>query len=112
MGWLLFFVLIGIGIFFYWLRYRHRLLYGILEILVALVLLYVGIFPAETYALLIREPPRSDIVIAGVTKMVTVFGAVYVFVRGLDNIDTGLPSSTWRKRWDWVKEAARQRLNM
>jgi hypothetical protein len=61
------------------------------------------LFPAQTYALWVRGPSPSDIVTAEVTKTVTLFGAVYVFVRGMDNIDAGLPSSTWRERWDWLK---------
>ena|SRR5215208_2165857 len=104
MGFLLILVLIGLGVFFYWLRYKYRLLYGAVEILFSIILMSVGLFPAESYALVIKGPTKSDIVIAAVTKFVTLFGAVYIFVRGLDNIDQALPSSTWRERWDWVKQ--------
>jgi hypothetical protein len=86
-GFLCFNSLVGFAFFFYWLRCKHRTLYGALEIFFALVLMYVGLFPAQTHALLVRGPTHSEIVIGAVTKFVTLFGAVYVFVRGLDNID-------------------------
>ena len=111
MGWFYVFLTIGIAIGFYWLRLRHRLWYAFSEILVALVLIYVAIFPAQTHALLTEGSWPLDVATAWVTKIVTLFGAVYVFVRGLDNIDTALPSLTWRMRWCWVTRAARRWLS-
>jgi hypothetical protein len=108
MGWFFFFLTIAAAIFFYWLRLKYRLAYGCFEILVALGLIYVAIFPAETHALLIQGPSPEDLAASRVTEAVTLFGAVYVFVRGLDNINTALPSSTWRSRWDRLKQVARR----
>jgi hypothetical protein len=59
MGWFLFLLAIAAAIFFYWLRLKHRLIYGCVEILVALILIFV-IFPPETHALLLEGSSPSD----------------------------------------------------
>jgi hypothetical protein len=43
------------GLFFYWLRNNHRILYGTSEILAALALMYVVYFP-HMVALLLLSP--------------------------------------------------------
>jgi hypothetical protein len=100
------------AVFFYWLSYEHLLLYGVVEVFVAIVVMGVTIFPAETYNLIRRIPTQSDIFIGRVTKTATMFGAVYVFVRGLNDIDKALPSFTWWDRWNWACEATRRLLNL
>ena len=110
--WLLLLIAISAGVGFYWLRYKHLLVYGLSEVFIAVVLMIVTIFPAETYNIIYNEPSSSDVFIAWITRIATMFGAVYVFVRGLDNIDTALPSSTWHSRWNWAKQAIRRLLNI
>jgi hypothetical protein len=84
-----------IGSFFFWLRNTHRALYGLSEILVAFALMYVAYFPHGVGgAFLITDvivPPTLWDILA--SKAVTFFGSVYAFVRGCDNIVTGLRES-------------------
>jgi hypothetical protein len=111
---------IAIAILFYWLRLRHRLLYAVAEILFALGLTVVAWFPAERHEMLAEESSTWDHTVAWVSQKTTLFGAIYVFVRGLDNLDVGLQPflPTWRDRWRWLHDAvlrraySRDRLNL
>jgi hypothetical protein len=76
-------VLVGVG--FYWLRERRRLLYGGFEILAALLLIYSAFFPHGPNALLVTGPTLWDTLL---TRTVNIFAGVYALVRGLDNIIT------------------------
>jgi hypothetical protein len=70
------------------------------EIIVALLIMFLTFFPHGPVVIITEyEPPFWDKL---ATKTVAIFAGVYAFVRGLDNINTGLPSSSWRTRWDWL----------
>jgi hypothetical protein len=79
-------VLIAAGLFFYWLRIRCLVLYGLSEILFALLLMFLWCWPYRPAFLLIGgySWPLS---------LVAWFVAVYAFVRGCDNFVTGARSA-------------------
>jgi hypothetical protein len=87
MKWLYFAVTIAAGVFFYWLRGNCRWLYGISEILVALLIIFLIWFPHGPTALLISDVTIWDILLS---KTVSIFVGVYAFVRGCDNLIGGL----------------------
>jgi hypothetical protein len=79
------------GIMLYKLRSYHPFAYGILEVFVALLTLSFAV-TAPNQSLL----PRG----------IGIFSAIYIIVRGLDNIDKGLPLK-FRKGWDrWFPKRA------
>ena len=81
-----FFVLaaVTIGFLLYALRRRRPFLYGSLEITVAFVSMIISI----------RASNIDDL-----TRALGIMGGVYIMVRGLDNLDRGLPMR-WRGIWD------------
>jgi hypothetical protein len=88
---------IGLGLFFYSLRCRQKLYYGALELIVALVIIYLTFHPPTTY--LVTE----EINWWGwaLSRSVGFLAGVYVMVRALDNIEKGLPPHL-RACWDRV----------
>ena len=90
MHWVGFILTIPIGVFLYWCRCRHRVSYGVAEIVVALLLLYIFFFP-EGPVLLGADGewsgPLGPVWGELLSRTVTLFGGLYAFVRGLDNID-------------------------
>jgi hypothetical protein len=78
---------ISAGLSFYWLRCRRRFLYGLCELLVAFGVIYITFVPQTNY-LLISGPPVSQFLL---TKGAGILGGIYIFVRGLDNMDKDLP---------------------
>ncbi len=86
------------GIFFYVIRCRHRFIYGIFEIVAALgVAFFTANPPLQP---LIVNPFPSDLELY-ISKQVAFLAAIYVFVRGMDNIGSGLTGGT-RERWDSI----------
>jgi hypothetical protein len=69
---------------FYYLRSRRPLAYGLLEIWAGILTLSFAIFSPAQNALL---------------KGLGLLGGVYIVVRGLDNVDRGLPAGL-RRYWD------------
>ena len=59
----------------YWLRQKQRLWYGWIEMVFATCLFWAAA----------RTPPTGEL-----GALATVFGAIYVFIRGLDNAATGV----------------------
>jgi hypothetical protein len=89
MGWVYFVVTILFGLFLYWLRRRHRILYGVAEIVVALLLLHIFFFPEASGALATGNwiGPLGPLWGELLSRAVTLFGGLYALVRGFDNID-------------------------
>ena len=86
-----------VGLFLYWLRCRHRLWYGGFEICFAFLLIFLAFFPHRPVFLAVTEAPP----LFWLDSYVALIAGIYTLVRGLDNIDVGLPqSSSWRKTWD------------
>lgn len=86
------------GLFFCFVR-SWPLVYGIVELVVALAIIFVTFFPHTPY-LLYDEPPWWGVQLS---RFIGSIAGVYVMVRGLDNIERGLPSlsptahRTWRR---------------
>jgi hypothetical protein len=76
-----------IGIFLYWVRSRYRLVYGIAETLFGVILSYVAL------------PNDED---GSPVKWLSFFAALYVMVRGLDNVGKSLRKDTVVRVWTWV----------
>jgi hypothetical protein len=90
MPWVYTFITVCAGLFFYWLRNNHRIVYGTSEIIAALALMYVVYFPhgGNAYLLMNSTPPTFLDILT--SRAVAFFASVYGFVRGCDNIVTGL----------------------
>jgi len=95
MGYVAAFGTVMAGIGFYWLRCRHQFWYGMIEILVAVSAIVVTWFPPFAY-LLVADPYFLG---GPTTRAVGIFSGIYVLVRGMDNIDRGLPQ-VFRNKWD------------
>jgi hypothetical protein len=89
MLWVYFVVSVLFGALLYWLRCRHRVLYGMGEILVALLLLYLFFFPETANVLGVGGWTGSLGQVWGgyLSRAVTWFVLLYALVRGLDNVD-------------------------
>jgi len=72
---------IGLSAFLYWLRGRLPLIYGTLEIFVGMLSLSIA-----------TQGQVTDLL----TKLIGVFGGIYIIIRGLDNVDKGIPGG-WAK---------------
>ena len=83
------------GLFFYWLRCRFRFWYGLCEIVVAVVVIYLSFVPPYT-AMALADMSLSRL---QMSKAIGILGGVYILVRGMDNVDQDLPSK-WRSLWD------------
>jgi hypothetical protein len=81
------FITIGVGCFFYGLRCRLRLCYGLLELMVAFIIIYLTFHPLRIN-LADLEPPLSNWLLS---KSVGFLAGVYIMIRALDNIEKGLP---------------------
>ncbi|MGD9617913.1 MAG: hypothetical protein AB7H90_21250 [Alphaproteobacteria bacterium] len=88
MSYLYFVLTIAIAIFFYWLRVNRRALYGVCEIVIAIVIIYQLTIPDQPTILLWDGPDPANFFLA--SKIVGFFAGVYAFVRGMDNLVTGL----------------------
>jgi hypothetical protein len=77
-------VVVGVisGVSFFVLRCRQPIIYGILELTVAVLSIFYSTTPA---------------VVSGTGRLFALLGGVYIFVRGLDNIDKRMKSNkTWQ----------------
>jgi hypothetical protein len=83
-----FFFTIGSGLFLYALRCRQKLYYGVLELMVAFVIIFLMFHP-PIINLADLEPPYWKYWL--LSKSVGLLAGVYVMVRALDNIEKGLP---------------------
>lgn len=107
MGWVYLTVSIFAGIFLYWLRCRYRVFYGVGEIVVAILLLYIFFFPERQPSLGLNGWIGSLGPVWGglLSRAVSLFGGLYALVRGLDNIDA-------LDKWNRIRLRIRRRLNM
>ena len=89
--------LIGVAIAggFFWLRERVRIVYAVVEIVIGFVAMYESMPIAEGEGF---EQSFGHFYFSGFTNvnLLTIFGAIYLIVRGLDNWDQGLQDS---RRW-------------
>jgi len=81
-------VLWMIGLLLYFVRSRYRLCYGVAETFFGVILSYMA-FP--------KDSPDYTLV-----KWLSFFAALYVMVRGLDNIGKSLRNDTAIRVWSWI----------
>jgi hypothetical protein len=107
MGWVYFAGAILVGVFLYWFRSRCLVWYGVVEILVALLLIYIFFFPEGPGVVGVGMwvGPLGPVWGQLLSRAVTLFGGLYALVRGLDNIDA-------LKKWKLVTLGIRQRFNI
>ncbi len=91
-------VAISAGLSFYTLRCRNPLIYGLVELVVALAVIFLTFYPQTTYLVLEGKPSLLGWLLS---KGVGTSAGIYVMVRGLDNIDKGLPPK-WRGKWNRI----------
>ena len=80
------------GIFAYWFRCRAQVLYGFVEIMVSLAFGATGLYSINV---------QNFRILGAATALL---GAIYIVVRGMDNIEKGLTivpewQSEWKRRW-------------
>jgi hypothetical protein len=95
---------IAVGLAAYWFRCWRQFYYGVVEIVVALVVIIFTFYP-QTYIVLTTDyvPPLWG---STLRKIIGASAGIYIMVRGLDNMDRG-PWPNWlppkfRHRWDQV----------
>jgi hypothetical protein len=71
---------------FYWLKRRSPLFYGLLELFVAMISIWSSVLI------------QTDNLFA---KTLSLLGGIYIFVRGLDNINKGVPAS-FERVWSFI----------
>jgi hypothetical protein len=91
----------------YWARCQHQFLYGVLEIVIALVVIVLTFapqtgFPQTASSLLVQGPSVWGVLLP---KGIGASAGVYIMVRGLDNMEKGLPVS-WRATWNRLFRAS------
>jgi len=95
MHWVGFALAILAGVVLYWCRCRHRLWYGVGEILVALLLLYIFLFPEAPSVFGVGSWTGSQWGV-NLLRMLNLFAGLYALVRGLDNINA---LERWNRVW-------------
>ena len=101
MHWVGFALAILAGVILYWCWRRHRLLYGVGEILVALLLLYIFFFPEAPAVFGVGSWTGSQWGV-NLLRMLNLFAGLYALVRGLDNINA-------LERWNRVRQQMTRR---
>jgi hypothetical protein len=84
-----------LGFAFYVVRCRWRLWYGIAELVVASIVIFLTFHPLTHYLAYDATSLLESLVIKGAGAL----AGIYVMVRGLDNIAEGLPP-VWRSKWE------------
>ena len=88
---------LAIGLF--WARCRMPLAYGIAELCVGFVSVYLSVNAGKGPQALLAS--GGDPIYGLATRAIGILGGIYILVRGMDNVDKGLPSSWWSRRvWD------------
>ena len=79
------------GLFFYWLRCKHKILYGLSEVAVGIAILALRLFVLQPRFPISEE--KDSTLFNAMTLTIALFIGIYVMVRGLDNIAMG-----WKER--------------
>ncbi len=78
-------VFIVFAVFLYRLRGHHTMVYALMEISIGIGAVYYAVLsPSSYYA----------------PKLLSLSGGIYIIIRGLDNMDKGLPAE-YRQVWDY-----------
>jgi hypothetical protein len=98
MSWVYIVLMVIFGLFLYVIRCRLQMWYGFLEIIVALVVIYLAFnSPIDYLETGIGYSPTGVLL----QHFYGVLAGLYIFVRGMDNIRSGL-SAHLRTQWDAV----------
>jgi hypothetical protein len=87
-------IIVGISLF--WVRCRNSALYGLVEVLFGLLVIHFSTHPAYT-VLAADNVNYTEVFLA---KWAGILAAIYIFARGLDNIDKGPLPAGLRTVWD------------
>jgi hypothetical protein len=107
MGCVYFLATILFGLFLYWLRCRHRSVYGVAEIVVPLLLLFIFFFSEGQGSLPTGNwvgplgPEWRELLSRGVT----LFGGLCALARGLDSLDA-------LGKWNRMRQGVRRRFDI
>src|SRR4051794_24249479 len=83
-----------VAIVFYRVRRASRLLYGAMEMIAGIGVIVIGEFPPAA----ITTAAKTWTLGSRAAHVLALMGGVYIVVRGLDNMDQGLPGR-WRPVW-------------
>jgi hypothetical protein len=91
---------IAAGLATYWFRCWNLFYYGACEIVVAVAVIFLTVYPQSGTALITDQSVPSAWGVL-LSKSVGISAGIYIMVRGLDNIDKGRPWPKWLPRnWD------------
>jgi MFS superfamily sulfate permease-like transporter len=76
------------------LRCRNAIAYGLLEIAVGLVSVFISANAGQNIS-------QATAIYELATRALGLLGGVYIVIRGLDNLDKNIPDQ-WRRLWDEV----------
>lgn len=107
MGFFYIFVTIAMAIGCFWIRKRHRLVYGLFEIVGAFCLMIAVTFSPQ--ALFSGPAAQFSFLSLLLSWPAEMAAAVYIFVEGLGNIDESPPQTTLRAKWAVLKQTALRR---
>ena len=93
---------VPIAAMLYWVRRKHRLSYGITEMMMAIAGLY-----ALMLAIVFKDAPADGYLSLISERTISFMAAVYVMVRAFDNIGEGLPAR-FAQVWDVVFPKAKK----
>jgi hypothetical protein len=83
-----------VAVAFYRVRRWSRLLFGAIELAAGIGVIVIGEFPPNAIAGTVDSWTLGS----RAAHMLALMGGVYIVVRGLDNIEQGLPER-WRPAW-------------
>ncbi|MGE0257305.1 MAG: hypothetical protein AB7H71_16840 [Alphaproteobacteria bacterium] len=86
-----------VAVAFYRVRRWNRLVFGAIEVAAGIGVIVIGEFPPSAIA----GAAESWTLGSRAAHLLALMGGVYIVVRGLDNIDQGLPGR-WRPAWGRV----------
>jgi hypothetical protein len=90
------FITVGSGVTLFWLRCKNSVIYGSVEIIFSFAVIFVAGHPGYT-VLIVYEPQYPEVLFG---KIAAILAAIYIFVRGMDNIDKGPPPTWLRPLWN------------
>jgi len=86
---------IAAGLFFYRLRGLHPFAYGVAEVLVATCVIFLTFYPPEEFL----TTDNYSLLGVELSRVVGIFAGIYIFVRGMDNMEKDLPRG-WHRWWE------------
>jgi len=104
----LFAIAVAVAIGLYALRCWWRSIYGLIEIIAATFIIYLSIVPAKQPGSSICNGNALFGLGCGLQSVLIVLAGIYVFVRGLDNMEPRRLWSPVRASWQQYRAASRK----